>query len=457
MKNRKRQAGMTSVLAMLFLVLFTTMAVGFYAATTTAMHVTANDERVSRAFVSSESGLDYMRYQLANVSVPPTTPPDQVIDFLYADLQAQLDGTGNLGSLTIGRSGNTIQIPAGTGRIPLDASGISNFRATITDWAGEIVVKIDGGYGATENAARSITMDFTRQENTTTAFDYAIASRGQVLVKKGMITAVTGVDPSIATIMSASPTPGAVTVTGGTIGGDLNHIDGGSAVVTGGNVGGSSIPSNILAYHTHEVDEPEFPSIDTTVFKPYATNAYVSGKGTQQNIFIPPNTNPKFNGNSTIQGIMYVASPNVIEITGNFSLQGFIVMEPGASTTDAIESSGNFTMSPLPSAPEFDPLRATSGIAILAPSAAARFTGSSAGVSLKGSLMVKKFSLKGASSMQIDQGTIMTFDPGSESVLVDGSKSIKFTATGGSNQPKVGVSYSTHYIPKPATYQEVAP
>lgn len=447
---------MTSVLAMLFLVLFTTMAVGFYAATTTAMHVTANDERVSRAFVSSESGLDFMRYQLANVSVPPSTPPDQVIDFLYADLQAQLDGTGNLGSLTISRSGNTIQIPS-SGRIPLDASGISSFRATITDWAGEIVVKIDGGYGATENAARSITMDFTRQENTTNAFDYAIASKGQVVVKKGTLTSVAGVDPAIATIMSASPSSGAVTITGGTVGGDINHVDGGTATVTGGNVGGSSIPANILAYHTHEVDPPEFPTIDTTVFKPYATNTYSSSNSTQQNIYVPPNTNPKFNGNSTIQGIMYIASPNIVEINGNFSLQGFIVMEPGASTTDTIECTGNFTMSPLPSASQFDALRATSGVAILAPNAALKMTGSSSGVSLKGSVMTKTFSLKGAAAMQIDQGTIMTFDEGANSVSIDGSKSIKFTATGGVNQPTIGVSYSTFFAPKPATYQEVAP
>lgn len=455
MKNIRRQTGMTSVLAMLYLVLFTTMAIGFYAATTTAMHVTANDERISRAFVSSESGMDFMRYQLANVSIPPTTPADQVIDQLYTDLQTQLNGTGNFGSLTISKTGSTISIP-GTGRVPLDAAGISNFRATITDWAGEIVVKIDGGYGSSEGAARAITMDFSRQEKTTSAFDYAVASKGQVVVKKGILSTVAGVDPSIATIMSARPGAGAVSVTGGTIGGDLNHIDTGGVTVTGGNVGGSGIIANILANHVHEVEAPEFPTIDTTVYKAYATNSWVDAKKTQQNIRVPAGTNPKFNANDTVQGIMYIESPNQVTFNGNFNLQGFIVMEPGASLTDSIEFKGNLTMSPLPSSTQFDALRATSGVAVLAPKANISFTGSSGG-SVKGNIIVDKLSFAGASDLQVDQGTIMTLNAGTNSFVKDGSKSIRFTATGGSNQPKIGVSYSTFFAPKPATYQEVMP
>src|SRR5262245_47001979 len=98
-----RQRGMTAVLAMLFLVLFSTLAVGFYASVMVSNEVTTNDANVARAFMASESGMDYMRYQLANVNLSPTIPPDRVLDELYVQLQAQMNGTGNLAGHTIAK------------------------------------------------------------------------------------------------------------------------------------------------------------------------------------------------------------------------------------------------------------------------------------------------------------------------------------------------------------------
>jgi Tfp pilus assembly protein PilX len=271
-----RSHGITSLLAMLFLVLFSTLAIGFYAATTVSSQVSANDDRIARAFMAAESGMEFIKYQLGRVSIPPHTAVDQVMNQLYADLQTQLNGTANLGAYTISKTGNTITIPGNAnGKINLDSNGDAGFRITITDWAGEIVVKSDGTYRGTSGASRSITMDFSRAQKTTTIFDYAIASKGQIQMKKGSVTSITGVDPSIAQMMSAQAANGAITVTGGTIGGDLSHVDGGDVVITGGSVGGSSIASVIQAQHVHEVDPPEFPIVDPTVYKKYATSNWI--------------------------------------------------------------------------------------------------------------------------------------------------------------------------------------
>src|SRR5262245_20116567 len=114
-RGRFHHRGMACVLAMMYLVLFSTLAIGFYATTTISMQVTANDERVAKAFMATESGLDFMRYQLANVSIPPDTTPEHVLNELYTDLQDRLEGTGNLEKYTVGFSGNTIRIPAEDG------------------------------------------------------------------------------------------------------------------------------------------------------------------------------------------------------------------------------------------------------------------------------------------------------------------------------------------------------
>src|SRR5690348_14547264 len=129
---RKRR-GLASMLAMLYLVLFSTLALGFYAATTTSNEVVANDKLIAGAQAAAESGMDFMRYQLSLVTIPPGTTAANIQSELYKDLQNQLNTSQNLGSYSIGTSDNVIQIPASTSAyIPLDKTNNNSFRATIT-------------------------------------------------------------------------------------------------------------------------------------------------------------------------------------------------------------------------------------------------------------------------------------------------------------------------------------
>jgi hypothetical protein len=446
---------MTSLLAMLYLVLFGTLAIGFYAATTTQSQIVSNDERVALAQMAAESGMDFMRYQLGRVTINPTTPPEVVLSELYADLREQLEDTSNLGSQHIALVGNTIQIPENGGTLKLDSVGNSRFRATITDWAGEIVVKIDGMNGTTQ-ASRAITMDFTRAPHPSNVFDYAVASKGQVVMKKGSVTSVDGVDPAIAKMMSAMGVDPSITVTGGLIGGELNITESGGVTVTGGTVAGTSIPAVILSDHVYVVDEPEFPIINTDVYLPYASNTYSNGKKLQQNIRIPRGTNPRFNGGDTVQGIMYIESPNTVTFRGDFDLQGFIVFEnANDSSVNIMDFRGSVNQAPLPSGPQFDPLRATSGVAILGPTVGMKMSGASSSY-LRGNVIVGSFFYDGSADTQIDKGTIMTYNQTPNAAVFDG-KGIKFTATGSSNMPTAGVTYNTYYAPDASSYQEVSP
>src|SRR4051812_29056538 len=119
-RPRSRRRGVTALLAMLFLVLFSTLAIGFYAATTTSSQIASTDETIARSYLAAESGMDFMRYQLANVKIGTSTPSYQVLDKLYTALQTQLNGTYNIsdgpeGNRSIVKSGNTISIPGPAG------------------------------------------------------------------------------------------------------------------------------------------------------------------------------------------------------------------------------------------------------------------------------------------------------------------------------------------------------
>jgi len=83
---RRRRRGMSSIMAMMFLVLFGTLAVGFYGATTMSVQVAKNDRDAAVAQITAESGMKFVRRPLAQISVPPTTASNNVAAEVYADL-----------------------------------------------------------------------------------------------------------------------------------------------------------------------------------------------------------------------------------------------------------------------------------------------------------------------------------------------------------------------------------
>ena len=453
-----RRRGITSALAMLFMTLFAVLALGFYASVTMSVEISRNDQRTAKALLAAESGVQFMRYQLAHVNIPSNSA-DPLSD-LCTDLQASLEGTSNMGANHVTLTNNTIYIPAESGEyIKTNDTDDSGFTACITDHGGNIVCTVSGRAGLTSTTgSKAVSLDFTRAFTNSSVFDYAIASKGTVMISKGTLGGVTGVSPNtIATMMSAENSAGALSVSGGTVGGDINVVGAGDASVTGGSVGGSSNITDILANHTHVVGNPDFPTFDTTVFEQYATNTYGGATGgTLTNVVIPPNTNPRFTGNVTIQGILYIKSPNNVQFRGNANLQGFIVFENANDVSqNVISMSGNFSEGALPSGSQFDALRTTTGIAILAPTAALSISGSTDS-QVRGNIILGTFDFTGAGNVQIDQGTLMTLNTSQpDSAYFHSSKSVKWTSTGVNNKPSQGVTYDQKYIPVGGSYREL--
>ena len=72
-KNGGRR-GMTSVLAMMYLMIFSTLALGFYATTTTASQVSHNERTTLAAHMAAESGTHFLRYHLSALDVRAGLP-----------------------------------------------------------------------------------------------------------------------------------------------------------------------------------------------------------------------------------------------------------------------------------------------------------------------------------------------------------------------------------------------
>ena len=62
--------GIASVLAMLYMVLFSALALGFYAQVSLSAQVSRNEGRGAAAQASAESAFQFTRYQLSRVDIP---------------------------------------------------------------------------------------------------------------------------------------------------------------------------------------------------------------------------------------------------------------------------------------------------------------------------------------------------------------------------------------------------
>ena len=466
-RSRICRRGITSAIAMIFMVTIALMALGFYAMTTTATSVAGNDRRTAKALLAAESGIQFMRHRLAHVTIPPNTSSANLLTELETDLKNDAYILGNIGTAPITRVGNVITIPF----ICTNADDNSGFVVTLTDIGavGEIVCAVKGRVGTGESVSqKGVRLDFSRQSIDISVFDYAAASRGRFNMQKGSITGITGVSSdAIVKVMSAQKTNPAISMTGGTIGsaagGELGVLidangdgkaDAAATAISAGSVHGTTNVTAIKTNYVKLVAEPEFPVVDTEQFRTYATNPYVSSETTLKNVLIPAGTNPSFTGNVTIQGILYIESPNVVDFRGATHMQGFIVFQKaGDSTQNIISGTGNFTHGSLPSDAQFDPLRAIKGISILAPTTSLRISGS-VDSQISGNLILGNIQVAGSADVAIEKGSIITLDSGASSAVFNG-KNIKFASTGAANEPPPGIYFTTKFLPADGSYVEM--
>jgi hypothetical protein len=456
--RKTARRGMTAVLAMLYLTLMASLALGFYSATNTAVQVSQNEQKVERVRLAAESGLDFARFQLSRVSIPAKAKLALHFSIMSDQLSAKMNGSGNLNNGSIYVSEDTVRAPADPNQfIKADDKG-SEFQFTITDLGDHKIRVTSVGRNATSYSAaglRIIRMDFELQQNKSKVFQYGIATRGTV-VTSGSSRLKGAPDPSKGSILSLSTSTNTPVAIGGKlVTGDISVTNPNANVIASGSVGGSTNSNDIQANHVHKgVEEPEFPTVDTSMFIPYATNLYTPGKGSYSNIRIPPNTNPSFNAGTVLKGVIYVQTPNRITFNGNASIQGVIVTDTenqvGNLNTNTISFSGSFDAKGVETLdPSYGTLRDLSGSFLLLPGFSLNFTGNF-GATAHGSIVADKVSMTGSSSVTLDGSLVIMKDTpmtmGGSSELTAGDNALAFPT---------GLKFSNRYIPLPSTYEEV--
>ena len=473
--------GIASLLAMLYLVVFAVLALGFYAQTNMSVQVSNNERRTKEALVAAECGLQYIRYELSRVTIPAMTPPlsdDQVFEETQMDLKGNIEGGGNLeNGATVG---NIIYDPAGIVppyfNIPADpkqyirmTDGGPWFRVRIAQQGRDIIVTAVGKSGSTVSTSggkRGIEVRFQAKEWPNQIFSYGMASRNAVRVDvaKLMVTGSPAFQASILTTYTGG-TPVTIgnlnsTVTSPTgIDGTITVMKTAAPISYVGavSVGGQTTLAGINANSVKTITTaPEWPTPDTTVFEKYATTKWVSGLTQYDNIYIPANSNPTFDGTMTVRGVVLIYPPNTVSFQGGVKLQAVIVGKPGGSlATNVIKFSGNgVSKDPLSSLPltesKFDGLRELSGTFLMAPGWDLTMSGNFSGV--VGNIAADRITFSGNTSGSVT-GSLVNL--ANYPLTITGSSAINLSAPPEEKHP--GLRFTERFAPKKASYKEVVP
>ena len=445
--------GVASVLAMLYMVLFSALALGFYTSVTIAAQAAHNERRGAMAQLAAESGLGFTRYQLSRVDLPLTLPEADQMNEIYLQLAKRLNGTPNLAGELVGYESGVISFPP-KGHVSLDAGG-QRFRTELRKSGDKLVAKV-AGRGAGDRFARGIEVTFARVPKTTTLFNYGVASRGSINTS-GAAT-ITGVgDAARGSIISTSAAATAVTIDGKAVSGSISLTNPKGAVSLGSNVsvGGSTISSVIYRDHVHVgVPEPRFPDVDTSVYSKYATNVYAPGMTQLDNCRVPAGVACELSS-GTIRGVLYLEKGASLRCSGGVTVQAVIVgstESTGDLDKHVIEFSGSVTALPLKDLPEsFGDVRNIAGAFIIAPTYRVKLWGHFG--SIAGTIICGQFQMGGSAEGTIVGSVIQMLDV---PMTISGSADVIIAGAGSAEYPP-GVTFGAYYAAQHATYLEVAP
>ncbi len=458
MRRRQRCAlqtrkGAVLIISMIFVVVFSALAISMATLSGNNVQLASNHHDLNAALAAAQSGQEVLRYWLSRVLISSSTPQDQYLAEIVTAIQNDLKDNSVTG-VDVQNDGSvpTVAIESTTG-VSFDSSiTIDNSQPTV------LQISVTGHSGP---ASRTITMSYNIQVYEFPIFNFGIATKGPLDFPGNPTIAAMNSAWEADVFVESLGSPIAVQVVGNAnfdgeinIGDAASNVDFQSDVQIAGDSGQDAIDN-----HVHlDMDSPEFPVPDTDRFKQYAIGDLVDGSTdlsksiTLTNATIKGGTNPTFVGTVTIEGILFIESPNKVTFGSNVALQGIIVADgdvhnpdPGSNSIDIL---GNFASQPYPAGMEFDPIRQEEGSSIVAPGFYTTFAGNFS--TLEGVVAVSGAHFAGNMNAQI-KGTIINFSD--NPTVVEGNASMNFDRVGSVKIP-AGFDLYRELNYEPASYSE---
>jgi filamentous hemagglutinin family protein len=452
-RNLKRAArrGVALLLTMIFLAIFACLAVAIVTATDANLTIARNRIESGQAAAFAETGVQMIRLGVGGVTVPGTHNAADVHNAIVTQLQSVFTGSHMVNSASISAGAGGVTVPMITVARPDGRTGTISLIILSSGGAQDATTITISSTGRFGGACRTVTYNMTVQRGRSIFSVYGLASKSAITMTGN--ASITGANnPQEANVLSDTySTTNAIQLTGNiNVAGDVAVCNPDGNIRKTGNIhiGGQQIIG---------APEPEWPQVDITPFTPYATNVRstgASGNITLSNIRIPANSNPTFSGNTTINGVVYVQSPNKVSFTGNVTMVGVIVCDTPAIynlSNNQVSFTGNVTsqgVESLPAGAQYDGLRSLTGSFLLAPGFSARFTGNSTMVN--GCMVASGFTFTGNSGGRVKGGIVNLAD---SSFTLTGNSPLIIDKNGFPDNP-AGLVSSYKVVCIPGSYAE---
>jgi hypothetical protein len=450
-----KREGAVLVVAMIFVLIFSALAVSMASMSGTNVQIASNQHKVDCALGSAASGLEVQRLWLTPVTMPSSTPKANYFSTIISNLQSDLDANG-ISNITLESDGTILPVTLNstTGQTFSGQMNIDPLDPNI------LQVSSTGG---DSQIKRTIKVEFDIEPYKHPIFNYGLATKGPLNYTGNPTTSAASESWEADIYVESTGSSTALSVVGNTnFRGDIMIGNPGANVSFGGDVliDGDHNQTAIDNHVFIGVDPVEFPEPDTARFTPYATGNVINSStnlNTYTNILvncsIAAGTNPIFPKSVTIQGILLIESPNVVTFTRNVALQGIIVGQGDVTAdpaTDRIDVLGNFASGPYPAGAQFDAIRSEVGSSIIAPGFAMSFQGNFS--TLEGVVALSGVYFAGNVAAQI-KGSIINYS--NQPMIIEGNATMTFDR---SASTKVPASFDTLRVLTydPSSYEEFA-
>jgi hypothetical protein len=441
--------GTALLVALIFLALFASLAVGVTLVSDMNMTVARNRSDSRQAAAMAETGVFLIQRSLAGRRVSGSTA-----EALHAQIAAGLMDafaeSAMMDAADISSDSSAVALPTITIPQPDGRTGTIDITISADGGAGDapsVLVTSTGRFG---DASHAVFFTLTTQSGLASLGTYGILSKSPIAMSGS--ARILGVNnDQEGSILCAADGDQAVSLS------DSAQVSGNVAVC---NPEGTIQKSGSPVIGGDEIigaAEPTWPDVDVAMFEQYVESnlsGSTSGTLTWRNIRIPAGTNPTFTGNSTFRGVVYIEAPNRVKFDGTTTIRGIIVAEAPAVDdpyANRIEFNGPTTVygvETLPTYSCYEGLRDQTGTFLLAPGRLAQFNANVG--TIGGSVAAGK--LKFTTNARATFGGRVLNLAATECVM-EGNSQLSIDLQGASAQP-AGLSYGYVLVGVRESYRE---
>ena len=455
-----RSKGIIAFFSVVLLVCLALVCLAHYSETSLSLAQAGNQRATCDARMAAENGLAFMLYTIRTCTdITGASRGQMLFDSLEYNLNEALLGTENLGGKPIARVNNrrlvlppiTVE-PDRWFEAEMEFVSHDTMRLTVTGFARN---------GAILTVSRKISLDFQPQWEE--ALGYGVTSKGPITFSQN--TQLVGAkNPTDGSIYSALTNGQAVSIASGTVSGSINVTTPTVSVYTGSTVVNGGVNRDASPIAMPAVDRSPYldaipkNALGLPAFSEVrkAANGKIEG-GTYQNLIIRKGTFPTFESDVTIEGVLYIESPNYVTFNGNGNIFTCIIVgEAAANSSDLNTNRVTFknntilrSVDELPDMEPFQKIRKFANVAVIAPDFGFHFQNNMQSVS--GLMAVRDLTVKNNGTTAIS-GSILAYGQLGVTFNNNSTVTIKLSTT----PPPPG--FKGHglppLVPVPATYIE---